>query len=257
MIPIIPWYITAAVIATEVAIAAAVWAVLSWAAGRSGLESAARRRVRVGSGIFLGAWLGMALLLAPAPASLLAHGEFYLPPLIPLFSAGSLVAVGFSFWRSPALRSVLAAVPLPALHALQVWRILGIAFVVLLAQGQLPAHFALPAGWGDVFIGLTAPFVALALARRIHRARVVAVAWNAFGLLDLVVAVGMGTGVLASLLAPDLAPRVPPAAAMGMLPMILVPTFAVPMSGLLHVLALGGLRRGVGFGAHLSPAEVR
>lgn len=111
---------------------------------------------------------------------------------------------------------------------------------------RLPAHFALPAGWGDILVGLTAPLVALGLARGIRGGRTLAISWNVFGLLDLAVAVGMGTGFLAPLLAPDLGPRVPPALAMGVFPMILVPLFAVPMSVLLHLLALRGLRRELG-----------
>ena len=59
-----------------------------------------------------------------------------------------------------------------------------------------------------------------------------------FGLLDLVVAVGMGTGYLAPLLAPHLGAQVPPAAAMGVFPLVLVPTFAVPLSIMLHLLGL-------------------
>jgi len=55
----------------------------------------------------------------------------------------------------------------------------------------------------------------------------------------------MGTGLLAPYLAPELGPRVQPAAAMGIFPMFLVPAFAVPVSVLLHLIALGRLRREV------------
>jgi hypothetical protein len=149
---------------------------------------------------------------------------------------------------SPSVRRVLATASLPALIGVQVYRVIGLVFVILLAQGQLPAHFALPAGWGDVLVGLSAPLVALALARKARAGRALAAAWNGFGLVDLLVAVGMGTGYLAPLLAPDLGPRVAPAAAMGVFPLILVPTFAVPVSVLLHLIALTRLRRqGLGF----------
>lgn len=114
--------------------------------------------------------------------------------------------------------------------------------MILFAQGQLPARFALPAGWGDIAIGITAPLVALALTRRLLGAIPLAFSWNVLGLLDLVVAFGMGTGHLAPLLVPELGDRVPPAAAMGIFPLILVPTFAVPVSVLLHLVALGRLR---------------
>jgi hypothetical protein len=183
-------------------------------------------------------WLGAALLLAPAPASLATRDPFSLTPLIPLFVGVPLTTVFLALTLSPALRRVLAAASLPALNGVQLYRTIGAMFLVLLAQGQLPAHFALPAGWGDVVVGLTAPLVALTLARGMRGSRTLAVAWNVFGLLDLVVAVGMGTGFLAPVLVPELGPRVAPAAAMGVFPMILVPAFAVPVSALLHLLAL-------------------
>ncbi|MGH7518116.1 MAG: hypothetical protein ACREOC_11710 [Gemmatimonadales bacterium] len=252
MIPLIPWYITTIVLATNLTIAVAVWTLVSSTAGRSDLPLAARRTVRIGSGLFLGAWLGAALLLAPAPASLLGREQFYLTPLVPLFAAVPPAIVALALGFSPALRRAVAAVPLPALIGVQFYRVVGAVFLILLAQGRIPAHFALPAGWGDVAIGLAAPVIALALARRVRGARPLAIAWNALGLLDLVVAVGMGTGFLAPLLVPELG-RVPPAAAMGAFPMILVPTFAVPVSALLHLLALARLLREVRLGSGLVP----
>jgi hypothetical protein len=56
--------------------------------------------------------------------------------------------------------------------------------------------------------------------------------------------VGMGTGFLAPYLAPELGARVPPAPAMGVFPLVLVPLFAVPISVLLHVLSLARLAAG-------------
>jgi hypothetical protein len=170
--------------------------------------------------------------------------------------AGNIgIAIAVSSVIARALRRVLAAIPLSTLNALQVWRVIGIVFVILLAQGRLPAHFALPAGWGDFVVGVTAPLVALALARAARGATALAIGWNLFGLLDLVVAVGMGTGLLAPLLVPELGPRVPPAAAMGVLPMMLVPVFAVPMSVMMHVLALVRLIRRAHGSPRLVPAE--
>lgn len=251
MIPVIPWYITLIVLATNLAIAGAVWSILSSAAGRSGLPATAQRAVRAGSAIFLGAWLGAALLLAPAPASLRTRDRFYITPLIPLFAVLALTVLSLALSRSPALRRVLAAASLPALHGVQFYRTIGAVFVILLAQGQLPAHVALPAGWGDIAIGLSAPLVAMALARGVRGGRTLAISWNVLGVLDLVVAVGMATGFLAPFLTPDLGPRVPPAAAMGVFPMIIVATFAVPMSVLLHLVALGRLFRKVQLGSGL------
>jgi hypothetical protein len=63
----------------------------------------------------------------------------------------------------------------------------------------------------------------------------------------------MGTGFLAPFLVPELGPRVPSVAAMGVFPLILVPTFAVPLFVLLHLLALGRLRHQARLGSGLVP----
>jgi hypothetical protein len=85
----------------------------------------------------------------------------------------------------------------------------------------------------------------------------IALSWNALGLLDLAVAVGMGTGLLAPLLVPELGPRVPPVPAMGVYPLVLVPAFAVPASALVHVLALSRLAREARPQPGLQPEEAR
>ncbi len=251
MIPEIPWYITFIVVATNLTIAIAIWRILSSAAGRSGLPPDAQRRVRTGSALFLGAWFGADLLLAPAPASLVGRNPFYVTPLIPLLDAAPITIALLALWRSSSLRRVVAAIPLPTLHGVQVYRAIGVVFLVLLAQGQLPARLALPAGWGDITVGLAAPLVALALARGVRGARTLATSWNVFGLFDLFIAVGMGTGFLATLLAGS---RVPSAAAMGVFPMILVPTFAVPVSVLLHLAGLARLSRAPAYREAPKPA---
>jgi hypothetical protein len=258
MTPQIPWYITFVSLATSLAIAFAVWRILASAAGRSGLTPATQRRLRIGTALFLGVWLGAAFLLAPAATTLVGRDRFYLTPVIPFFAVMPPALVLLALWRSTALRQVLAAAPLPQLIGVQVYRTIGVLFVILLALGELPRHFALPAGWGDIAIGVTAPLVALALARGVRGARTAALAWNVTGLLDLVVAVGMGTGFLAPFLAPELGPRVPPAPAMGVFPMILVPTFAVPVSVMLHLVALAKLlRQDIRLGTGLAPKVAR
>jgi hypothetical protein len=257
MIPAIPWYITLIVLAVNLTIAVAVWRIVASGAARSGPPPATQRKVRIGTALFLGGWLGAALLLAPAPGSLPARDPFYLTPLIPLFVAVGLGGAFLALSLSPALRRVIGAASLPAMIGVQFYRTIGLVFIVLLGLGQLPAHFALPAGWGDIAIGVAAPFVALALIRGIPGAIALAVSWNVLGLLDLVIAVGMGTGFLAPFLAPELGPRVPPAAAMGVFPLILVPTFAVPVSVLLHLLALGRLSREVRLGSSLPAKAAR
>ncbi len=65
-------------------------------------------------------------------------------------------------------------------------------FIVLYAEGRLPAPFAPSAGWGDVFIGATALPLAWAVTRFGARVRPLVFLWNAIGVADLVVAVTLG-----------------------------------------------------------------
>jgi len=91
MIPDIPWSITVISVATNVAIVIAVTAIVASAGARSGLAPQARRAVRLGTGIFLAAWLGLAWLLAPRGVPGRACGlalmapAFYVMPPAPAF----------------------------------------------------------------------------------------------------------------------------------------------------------------------------
>lgn len=239
MPPVIPWYITIVVIGVSLTIAGTVWYLVSAAAARSGLASAARRRVRTGAAVLLGGWLAASFLLVPGIQATASRDPTAVPPVI-LFAGVALLLVLVSIGLSPSLRRTIGAIPVAALIGVQVWRLAGLVFVALLSLGKLPPHFALPAGWGDFAVGLAALPVAVALFRNWRGSRTLAVGWNLFGLLDLAVAVGMGSGLLVPLLAPRLAPA-PPATAMQALPMILVPAFAVPLSVMMHLVALRGL----------------
>lgn len=148
MSPHIPWYLTAVVIGTGLAIAGAVWLLVSKGADRT-LPPDRRRAVRVGSAAFLAVWLGAVVVLAPSTSSLATRDPFYLTPLIPFFAAVPLALAALGLWRVPTLRRAVAGIPLPMLIGVQAWRIIGVVFVMLHARGLLPAHFALPAGWGD------------------------------------------------------------------------------------------------------------
>jgi hypothetical protein len=94
--------------------------------------------------------------------------------------------------------------------------------------GILPAGFALPAGIGDALTGLAAPFVAAAIAQRRPGAHRWAVAWNWFGIIDLIVA-----PVAAVLSGAQVA---------AILPLGLIPIFLGPPLGILtHIYSLRNL----------------
>jgi len=60
---------------------------------------------------------------------------------------------------------LIAALAQSQLVAFQFYRVLGVTFLVLYAAGQLPGILALPAGWGDVMVDLTALMVGARAAR--------------------------------------------------------------------------------------------
>ena len=78
------------------------------------------------------------------------------------------------------------------LIGVQLYRALGVIFLILYGTGKLPGAFAWPAGFGDVLVGVLAPVVAVAYARAPHKNADLVSAWNLFGLADLVVAVTAG-----------------------------------------------------------------
>lgn len=141
--------------------------------------------------------------------------------------------------RIPIAARLLADPGTPARLALpQTFRIAGGVFLIVLGLGQLPAIFAIPAGLGDVAIGVAAPFVARRLSR--GGARPAAVWFNVLGIVDLVVAVGIG--YLAGLGPTNLLHVTPTIQAVSMLPLALIPTTAVPLAVVLHVVSLHRLR---------------
>lgn len=106
------------------------------------------------------------------------------------------------------------------------------------ALGELPAVFAVPAGLGDITVGVAAPFVAWRLSCRGDRRG--AVWFNVLGIVDLLVAVGIG--FLAAPGPANLLSVTPSTAAIAMLPLVLIPTTAVPLAVALHVVSLRRLR---------------
>ena len=123
---------------------------------------------------------------------------------------------------------------------LHVWRLVGIVFLLLMVSGQVPALWALPAGIGDILVGVTAPWVAHDVETRRGKRR--AVIWNLFGLSDLVVAVGLG--IMTSPGPTQVFQTVPTSELMAHFPLALVPTFLVPLAFVLHVVSLWQLVAG-------------
>jgi len=207
----------------------AVSSTLAWIGFYAGIRALPSGKARqspwiIGSAVVAAAWLIGVFLLGAA-------GVFRndaLPPRIPMALAATLVP-GYLLLLSPTFRRIVAAVPQHWLIGIQTFRILGSALLVRYFAGQLQGLFALPAGIGDVATGLLAPFIAYAWYRGKRYARAAAIAWNVFGMADLINAVVLGTltGGGGGLV----------------FPIVLIPAYGVPRAFLLHSYSLIGLLR--------------
>jgi hypothetical protein len=141
-----------------------------------------------------------------------------------------------AYARSAEFRRLLLRADLRWLIGVQLWRIAGGLFLLDYARHELPASFALPAGVGDVLVGLAAPFVAVVAPWGTSTARRIVIGWCVVGIADLIVAVTMGV-LNASGKLGFLAGEVT-TAPMLELPLSLIPTFLVPLGILLHLIVL-------------------
>ena len=153
------------------------------------LAMAETARGRVAVLVALGGWFALILAIGATGALSPAAGG---PAALGLAVVLPIAALVWAYFGLPSLRTAMAATPLPALIALHGIRVLGFIFIVLYAEGRLPAPFAPSAGWGDVFIGATALPLAWAVTQFGARVRPLALLWNALGVADLVVALTLG-----------------------------------------------------------------
>jgi len=126
------------------------------------------------------------------------------------------------------------------LIAVHIWRIGGIFFIWGMTQGLLDPAFAIPAGVGDILIGVTAIPFAIFLWKGYSWSKYALVVWSVLGIADLVNAVTLGV-----ITNPDFR-----TSTMATLPWILVPTVAVPTALALHGIVLYRLRNWIPIQAH-------
>jgi hypothetical protein len=176
------------------------------------------------------------LLWGALAAAAGAAGWVESSPIPPPAIAGALVLADLVAWAlSGRVRAWVRAVPLGALVAIHLMRFVGAWFIVLYRRGELPFAFAVPGGWGDILAGASAVALLLgAIPARTAARRRLLLAWNVFGLLDILFVVS--TAARLYLADPQqLAP-------LSRLPLSLLPTYFVPLVVLTHLRIFGWLR---------------
>ena len=217
--------LTVVILLTATAVIAAISLVL-WSARTTPATS----RAAVLAGCVLVLWGVVVSTLGVRGAFIQSDITRFPPVGIALLTAfaGMAAALG----TSASLRSLLTNQQ--HLIRLNVWRLLGVVFLVLMLNRQMPALWALPAGIGDIFVGATAFRVAGRVATPSGKRR--AVVFNLLGMLDLIVAVGLGITTSQGPL--RLFHTSPTSELATRFPLVLVPTFLVPLAFTLHVISL-------------------
>jgi hypothetical protein len=230
-----PSYVWALVLIGVIGIPATTSVMLYRGALGAGLTRRKALGVAVVAAYLLGGWIVASGLLARAGVYAAASGE-----TTPWFGVAFLGALTVLLLATaiPVVSRILADPVTPARLAVpHTFRIVGVSFLIAMVLGDLPAVFALPAGLGDIAIGVSAPFVARRLREQDHKG---AVRFNVLGIIDLVVALTIG--FLAGLGPWQPLDVTPSTEALALLPLALVPTTAVPLAIALHIVSLQRLR---------------
>jgi hypothetical protein len=220
-----------AIVAAMLGTGAGVW--FNLVAGLRQLAVAPRveQRWRWGIAAILSTWLVVVLAVAwIAPGNTVVGA-----PYIATFLTLGLLAGTLPLLISPTFRQLVRAIPTTGLIGMHAIRVLGILFLALLDMRLLPAEFALPAGYGDIAVGLLALGMVYLFAKRKPYAPTLAIGWNALGLLDFVSALASGIAFIG--------PFATQLAVHGTSPLylnyvLIVPAFGVPLYTLLHIYSL-------------------
>jgi hypothetical protein len=223
-----PGYLWALTLAGVIGIPALTCVVLYLGAERAGIGRGRAALLAGVAAVVLGGWFAASAAIAAAGSYHTQLGKQ--PPWLPIATVSVLVAL-LATSRIPTVARALSAPDMTSRLMLpHMFRVAGLAFLITMALGHMPAVFAVPAGLGDIAVGIAAPFIARRLARGTgHRG---ALWFEALGILDLVVALGLGglTGF-------QIINVTPVNDAIGELPLALVPTAAVPLLLALHIVS--------------------
>ncbi len=231
----LPAYLWALTYAEVIGIAAATAYALYRGARAAGLGNRVSTRMGLGAALLFGVWLAVSSLVAGGGSyrSRLGHGVPWLPLAVFGFF-GLLLALT----RVPLIRRALTGPGAQARLLLpHSFRAGGIVFVIAMLLGKLPALFAVPAGFGDIAVGIATLWVARNLREGSQTKPLI---WfTLLGIADLVSALTLGalTGFLQVV-------HVDPSATLNAdLPLAIIPTVGVPLLLAMHLTSLRVLFR--------------
>jgi hypothetical protein len=227
-------YLWVFILFTMWAVATLIVSGVSAALRTAGYERKRIRKITVYAAVMLFGWMALDVLLGWL--GLFRAGVDRRFPYIVLGITLPVVAGIWLIRKSQTVRAILHATPQQWIVGIQFYRGMGSMFLVLLGWRLLPAVFALPAGFGDVLVGITALLIAGTYASGMLGRNWLVVLWNIFGIADLVIA--LTTGFLS---APGPLQQLSlgtPNYLVGLYPLVMIPVYAVPLSLVLHAASL-------------------
>jgi len=177
----------------------------------------------------------------------LGQNGFFIPepgqPPAMLFVSGAvalaLFAVAYRYQSS--FRSYILSLDMRLLVMMHGTRTLGLGFVMLYSIGQLPAIFALMAGFGDAIAAIWA--IAMSYYWFTHHrglSRKMLLRWNHFGLVDFILALSIGA--LSQIGGLFHIAGGPTSELVVMMPIVLIPGFLVQVLVITHIIIYLQLR---------------
>ncbi|RHX89355.1 hypothetical protein [Leptospira stimsonii] len=183
--------------------------------------------------LFLVVWFGVILLLSlnrvftPAKHSPIPVGATVMLPLI-------LGPIAIS--RISKLRNFLLSIPQQSLIQIHLVRLIGMIFLLYYFQNKLPSIFASSAALGDCLVAVLTPFLLWAIHRNTFYAPRFFLVFHCIGILDFAAAITLGT------LSADGPQRLifqnVPSNLIASFPLVLIPTFGVPVIAVAHFVSL-------------------
>jgi len=207
--------------------------VVFWQASHQlGYTSGSRNRIVIGSALGIALWQIFTAILAYSGLLRATSSHPPLEPLLPVTALAILIAVS----RSGGFSEIARAIPIWQPIAFQSFRIVvEYLFYRLFIEGDAPVQVTFEGRNFDIFVGFTAPFVALAVCFRWIGKRGI-IAWNLLGLLVLINTI---VTVITSTPGPlHLNWPGEPFVAFGTWPVIWIPSFYAPLAIFLHVLSI-------------------
>ena len=226
----LPPYVTLVVLATCLFVISSLSIMITHGLNKTNVSPDQKRGFALKFAVYIAVWLSFVLGLS--------YTNIFVPnidqtfPILGVSILGPTIMGIALLLRSETADQVLRSLPIHLFATIQVYRIVGIVFLMMQSDGLLSAYFATSTGWGDILIGVTAPIVGYLLWNDAYRYKFVGLTWCVAGVSDLFFvlykAITSAPGPLQSA-SFDL-----PTVAIGYFPFPLIPLLVVPVSLILH-----------------------